>query len=328
MPDDLAQPSDHSTATQSYLQILLLSLLDTGTLTQNELQQIYEALNKLSLFPCLEEQLIITQALQCYVHIDEDVPPTFEEKEDETEFKQLYFNFTRLHKEIKTLKKTAVIKNDRFNIIMNAKLSRQLLSYLDQCWLGKLTDESPCFIDRLDRFFTIGLENTYDLLCSNAQVQHKPLEYLGESCSPKGLSYLFDEKELISIGSLVSFRKIDTQQNQRFLGIVSKIMVDKHQSCYIEFNVSLISSEIHAASFSFRDEDGENLAQKALFYQQKQENQVDKSFLIINSHVLKEQDMIELQLVSDCLWIELLNKKNIGLGYWQFECKEFEDTAA
>ncbi|MCK5871738.1 MAG: hypothetical protein KAG26_02835 [Methylococcales bacterium] len=323
VPDDLDRPSDYSTATQSYLQILLLSLLDTNILTQDELQQIYNALNKLSAFPHLEEQPIITQALQCYIHIDEDTPPTFNEKDDESAFKHLYFNLTRLQKEIKSLQKTALIKNDRFNLFMDAKLSRELLSYLNQCWLGKLTDESPCFIDRLDRLFTIGLENTYHLLCSNAQIQHDPLEYLGESCSPKGLSYRFNETEMLSIGSLISFRKIDSQQNQRFLGIVSRVMTDKPKSYYLEFNVSLISTKIHAASFSFYDESGKNVAQKALFYQQKQEKHADKRFLIINAYVVKEQDVIDLQLFSKCLRIKLSNKKNIGLGYWQFECNEF-----
>ncbi|MCK4493546.1 MAG: hypothetical protein KAU26_05790, partial [Methylococcales bacterium] len=265
----------------------------------------------------------MTQALQCYVHIDEDVPPTFDEKENESTFKQLFFNLTRLHKEIKTLKKTAPEKNDRFNNLTGSKLPCDLLSYLNQCWLGKLTDESPCFIDRLDRLFTIGLENTYRLLCSNAQAQHDPLEYLAQSCSPKGLSYLFNESEMLSIGSLISFRKIGSQQNQRLLGVVSRIMTDKPKSYYLEFNVSLISSNVHAVSFSFQNKEGKKIVQKALFYQQKQEKDDNKSFLIINTYVVKEQAIIDLQLFSKCLQIKLSNKKNIGLSYWQFECKEF-----
>ncbi|MCK5728188.1 MAG: hypothetical protein KAH08_03100 [Methylococcales bacterium] len=325
VPDDLDHPSDSSSVTQSYIQILLLSLLDTATLTQDELQHIYESLNKLSALPQLEEQPIVTQALQCFVHIDEDMPPTFEEKEEESEFKQLYFNLTRLHKETRYLKKTATTGN-RFTINFNAKLSFELLDYLDQCWLGKLADESACFVDRLDRFFSIGLENTYDLLCSNARKQHDPLEYRGESSSPQGLSYLFDNKETLSIGSLISFRKIDSQQNHRLLGVVSKITIDKHRSYYLEFNISLITAEVHAASFSFRDEHDESIAQKALFYQQKQETGEDKRFIIINSYLLKEQDIIELQLVSEHIWIELLNKKSIGFGYWRFECRQFEDA--
>jgi hypothetical protein len=320
VPDNLDYPSDTSTVTRSYVQILLFSLLETETLMQSELHQIYKLLQPLSAFVSVENSLVKQQALQCYLYVDEDSPPTFEEKEEGDNPKRLYLNFTRLYKALKLHIKSAPEKQHRFNV-ESVTLSFHILKHQEDCWRGKVSLETACFADRLDRFFAVGLESSYELQESIATEQHATLEYLGLSVSEKGLSCDFLQTEMIAIGSLVSFRKTSQRQNQRILGIVSRVKRHKQGSYLVEFDILPIATKIYAVSYRI-DNDEEGLHQ-SLFYQGQNDNK-KKWFIIINSYLLKEQDIIELQLLSKHFWVELLDKKNVGLGYWQFECKRVE----
>jgi cyclic-di-GMP-binding protein len=42
--------------------------------------------------------------------------------------------------------------------------------------------------------------------------------------------------------------------------------------------------------------------------------------LIVDSFMLKEGDSIKMQLSQENIYLLLRDKKNVGLGYWQFEC--------
>ena len=325
IPDDLDNPSDVSTAEENYIQILLLSLTDPSGLMQKEVQQVYSFLGKFGHLAYLQKKPVGIQMLQCIVLVDEDAPPEFERTEQTPSSCKLYINFTELYKAMEQRDKMVNEKSVRFNPInipgeKTKKLSHELIDYLEQRWIGTKLHGMPCFVDRLDRIFSIGLETTYELQQSNELPQNQDLEYLAQSSSERVLSCRLEKEGLISTGSLVSFRKLDSPQNQRSLGKVDKITMPKHKSNKLDFEIKLITSKIYAVSYKLENNNDKDLKQKALFYIEKNDNK-EKRFIIVDSYLLKEGDVIELSLSSDIFWVELRNKKNVGLGYWQFECK-------
>jgi hypothetical protein len=206
-------------------------------------------------------------------------------------------------------------------------LPAELVDYLEQRWIGTELHGMPCVEDRLDRIFSIGLESTYDLQHSIIQEQHTEREYLAQSASDKALSCHFNKEGLLSTGSLISFRDIDSLQNQRNLGLVNKIVMSKHSNYTLEFEIKLITASINAIDYQLKNEVDENILQKALFYKETDHN-IEKRFIIVDSYLLKEEDIIQLILSPDKFWIKLFNKRNVGLGYWQFECQRIVESTS
>jgi hypothetical protein len=54
-------------------------------------------------------------------------------------------------------------------------------------------------------------------------------------------------------------------------------------------------------------------------------NNEPKSYFITDTFMLKTGDLIRLFVEHDEFSVILKNKKNIGLGYWQFECTKAPD---
>ncbi|NOQ36853.1 MAG: hypothetical protein GQ569_13325 [Methylococcaceae bacterium] len=332
VPDDLDKPSRTSTAEESYMQVLLLSLTDPSGLMQKEISQLYSFLGKFAYLAHLEKKPVGVQMLQCVVLIDEDAPPEFEHEEKPSDSGKMYINFSDLYKTIGQRDKMVSDAHARFSAISiprgsTEKLPAELIDYLEQRWIGTELHGMACFTDRLDRFFSIGLETTYELQRSATLKQNKELEYLAESSSERALSCRFEKEGIISIGSMISFRKVDAAGNKRSLGVVNKIIMPKQKNDGLDFEIQLIAPQIYAVSYTLMDEDKdqEHEPQKALLYGVKDELN-DKRFIIVDSYSLKEQDVVKLVMPQDEFLILLLNKKNIGLGYWQFECKRVVET--
>lgn len=336
VPDDLDRPSRTSTPEESYIQVLLLSLTDPSGLMQREVQQVYNFLGKFSYLAHLDKKPVGAQMLQCSVLVDEDIAPAFDRSESAThESNKLYINFTDLYKAISQHDNRMVSdKEGRFNAITipkgeSNKLPVELIDYLEQRWLGNELHGMPCFADRLDRYFSIGLETTYELQNAGTSTAASELEYLAESSSERALSCRFRKEGVISIGSLISFRKVDAPQNKRSLGVVSKIIVPKQKNSSLDFEVQVVASLIQAVGYSIPDapkaglEDTNNTL-KALFYQAVD----NKTFIIVDSFLLKEGDVLKLSPPQEEYLINLKDKKNVGLGYWQFECERVVETSA
>jgi hypothetical protein len=332
IPDNLDKPSDVRTITDCYMQILLLSLTEPGGLMQKEVQQVYRFISQFSHLVFLQKKPIGIQMLQCVVLIDEDAPPEFERSEQPPNTGKWYINFSHLYKVMEKRDKMVAKNSDRFNprhrrSDKTEKLPAELVDYLEQRWIGTELHGMPCVEDRLDRIFSIGLESTYDLQHSIIQEQHTEREYLAQSASDKALSCHFNKEGLLSTGSLISFRDIDSLQNQRNLGLVNKIVMSKHSNYTLEFEIKLITASINAIDYQLKNEVDENILQKALFYKETDHN-IEKRFIIVDSYLLKEEDIIQLILSPDKFWIKLFNKKNVGLGYWQFECQRIVESTS
>ena len=112
----------------------------------------------------------------------------------------------------------------------------------------------PCFPDRLDRYFAIGLETSYEILKTATNALPIESEYLAESSSDRALSCRFKKEGLISIGSLVSFRKINAPHNERALGVVSKIIMPKQKNKSLDFELQVIAEHIYNANQKNHDD--------------------------------------------------------------------------
>ncbi len=328
VPDDLDKISATHSVTDTYMQILLLGLTNSAGLRQKEVQQTYDFLDEFSNLAKLVKKPINVQMLQCLVLLDEDSSPSFKHNYKDLESEKLYIDFTQLYKLMDQREKIVSETQERFNTINIAsdtehKLPSELIDYLEQQWIGNELQKTPSFSDRLDRYFTIGLENTYALLQhSNDEknLQHE-LEFFAESSSEYGLSCNKPKDGFLAIGSLISFRKTDAPTNKRDLGVVNKIIIPKKKSAGIEFEVKLLATKIYVITYSLiKHNKAVHKPQNALLFAIKISNE-NQHFIIVNSYLLKTGNVVELNLPKNTFITKLVNKKNIGLGYWQFECE-------
>jgi hypothetical protein len=119
----------------------------------------------------------------------------------------------------------------------------------------------------------------------------------------------------------VSFRKTDVFEHRRSLGIVSKVVVEK-QSGNISIGLQLLARQSWPVTYTQTDVVD---IQKGLFYGIK-EASGEKGYLLTDKFVLKNDDTIRMTLKNDELTIILGNRKNVGLGYWQFECRRLAEN--
>ena len=318
----------------SYKQILLLSLAFPSGLMQKEFQLVYGFIEKISDLVEIEKKPVEDQAIQCVILMDEDLPPSFSSTtagdDKRTESTKSYLNLTKLHKLVKQADKFCSKDEARFSSLEvrrggDLKLSAELFDYLMQRWQGKEPQGTALFSDRLNRYLAIGLDATRELLDPEC-VQPNDLEILTETYSDRALFCGFEKEGVLSIGSLVSFRKTDVPPQQRSLGVVCKIQLPKQDNKLI-FEVTVVAPQAYAVTYQEIDASGDVEPRKALLYGIKEGGE-EKSYIILESFMLKDGDVLRMFLAQENFPIILNGRKNIGLGYWQFECRRIMEKAS
>jgi cyclic-di-GMP-binding protein len=310
-----------STPQECYQQILLLSLVDPAGLMQKEILLVYSFIETIAPLITLKKEPVPDQPVQCIIMIDEDKPPHYVLEADvKTDPGIIYINFTKLYKALDRKKKLISESDARFSsmyVLKNAreKPSAELLDYLKRKWLNAVVQEEPLFKDRLDRYVAIGLASTYDVLVSLDDGSQKDIEFLAQSASDKLLSCEFKKTGVLSVGSLVSFRKTELPPYQRCLGVVDKVVVEKNGKFY--FGMRLLALQIYAVSYMQANAAEHEAPKKGLFYKTKEQ---EEGYLITDTSGLKNDDVIRLSMNNENFPVALKNRKNIGAGYWQFEC--------
>lgn len=324
-------PGKSSSPEDCYRQILLLSLADPTGLMQKELLLVYSFIETLGSLVSLKKEPVNGQQIQCVVLTDEDKAPHCQfEASAKNDSATLYLDFTKLFKAFKQKEKWINAAEARFSS-MHAlknnieKPSAELLDYLEQRWLGIDLQGIPFFSDRSDRYIAVGLESTHELQNALESTGEKDLEFLVQSASDRLLSGIFTKTGVLSVGSLVSFRKADSPQHKRSLGIVNKVIVDK-QSGRINFGMQLLAHQSIAVTYIQLEEAGKDTPQKGLFYNAK-ELEDEKNYIITDSFMLKDSDIIRMFLDNEDFPVVLSSRKNVGLGYWQFECRRVAEKS-
>jgi hypothetical protein len=325
--DETNLPGKTDTAGDSYKQILLLSLADPSGLMQKEVGQIYDFIGKIAHNVQIEDHQLSGQDVQCIILMDEDTGPYFDYTGSQANSSMMYLNLLKLNKVLQQEDKFSSKEEARFSSMhvsrkVSEKLPAGLYEYIRQCWKGVELKGASIFSDRLARYFAIGLDATHSLLNSVETSSDLKLEFLAESFSERELSCEFEKEGVLSIGSMVSFRKTNDQESKRFLGIVKKITMPK-QDGHIVFELIPLTPQSYAVTYLNSDSNSEQY--KALLYGTKT-NAGERSFIIMESFMHKDGDIIRVFMSDNEFSVILGNRKNIGLGYWQFECRQVEES--
>ena len=311
-----------------YRQILLLSLANPHGLMQKEVRQVYRFAEKICALLRFDPHPIKEQIRQCAIPTDEDKPPFWLEPSEETgDGELLYCDLTKLLKTLRQKEKYASDSEARFSSMhllksVGDKLPIELFDYLVQRWEGQKLQGAPYFTDRLSRYFAIGLNAAYDFQ-SALQSSQMDLEYLAETASERALSCQFERHGVLSIGSLISFRKADQPEHKRTLGMVCKIAMNKPDG-KVEFEINVLTPQFFAVEYGPVQPDKDSVTQKALIYGIK-DQEGEKSLLILESFMVKNGDMLRLYMNGEDFPIIVNDRKNVGLGYWQFECRRIAE---
>ncbi len=330
--DQAGMFSKSSSIADSYKQILLLSLAYPSSLMQREFELVYEFIEKVSDLVEVEKKPVADQAAQCVILLDEDLPPSFSSASDDgkdrrTDAVKLYLDLTKLHKVVRQSEKFCSKDEARFSSLdarknQTQKLSAELFDYLMQRWQGLEPQGTAFFTDRLNRYLAIGLDATHEL----QDLTHPPspgLEVLAETHSDRALFCCFDKEGLLSIGSLVSFRKTDAMMHQRTLGVVCKIQLPKQDNKII-FEVTVIAQQSFSVAYQLPEAPFDSERKKALLYGLKV-NGEERSYIILESFMIKDGDVLRMFMGQENFPIILNGRRNVGLGYWLFECRRIMD---
>lgn len=318
-----------STPEDCYRQILLLSLANPTGLMQKEILLVYYFIESIGSLVTIKSEPVDNQAMQCVILTDEDQAPFYQvEVSTLTDSARLYLDLTKLYKAFESKDKLNCTNEGRFSssyvfVKSKAQPSTELLDYLYQRWLGIDLQGSPLFSDRLDRYMTIGLASILDLqnslISQNVMYPNpeKDQEFLVQSESDRLLSCDFKKTGVLSVGSMVSFRKAVKPENHRLIGIVDKLEVTKQKN-KINFGIELLTSHSLSVTYLQLNPSKDDIPQKALFYTSNKP--ADGNYIITDNFILKDEDVIRLFINQENFPIQLKDKKNIGLGYWRFAC--------
>ena len=320
-----------SSPEEAYLQILMLSLSRPTGLMQKEILQVYDFIETLFPFVTLSKQAVPSQQMQFAILTDEDKPPFLRaELHTERDSATLYIDFSKLYKTLEKKDKLISLTQNRFtsiHILKNheEKPSAELLDYLELRWIGVELQKEALFNDRLDRYMSIGMASAHSLQSSNS-TQNKHVgntetdqEILAHSESDRLLFSVFTKPGILSVGNLISFRRADQPAQKRLLAVVNELIVAK-QSGRISFGVNLITTRYHSVYYAMANAAEAAPPNKGLFYS-ADEQFGEASFLVVDNFTLKEGDLIKMDTSMDNIYLVLKDKKNVGLGYWQFECQ-------
>ena len=317
-----------SSPEECYRQILLMHLSRPTGMMQKEIFLVYSFIENLFPFFNFSRTAIESQQMQFITVLDEDKPPHVQiEMHIRRDVAALYIDLTRLIKAIENKDKFASQQQTRFSsmhILKNheEKPTAELIAYLEQRWLGVELQQQAFFGDRLDRYLSIGMasahsyQNQQAVADKNTDIEP---EFLVHSESDRLLFCTFDKPGALTVGNLVSFRKADQPIHKRSLAVVNELIVAK-QSGKISFGLSVLTNHYSAVYYMVTNSSDSDTILKGLFYNADDEV-VEASFLVVDNFMLKEGDVIKMQLNQEKIFLTLKGKTNIGLGYWQFECQ-------
>ncbi|MBK8814858.1 MAG: hypothetical protein IPN42_04805 [Methylococcaceae bacterium] len=317
-----------SSPEECYRRILLLHLSRPTGLMQKEILQVYGFIEVLFPYFNLSPVAIESQQMQFAILTDEDKPPLVQsDLHSKRHSNTLFIDLTRLIKALEKKDKFSSQSQTRFTSIhvlknYEEKPTVELLEYLEQRWLGVELQKGSIFSDRLDRYLSIGLVPAYSFQHSNSsknKESENEQEMLVHSESERLLYCVLEKTGVLSVGNLISFRKADQAAQKRSLGIVNELIVAK-QSGKISFGVSLLTTHYDAVNYLMANGGDAEALGKGLFYNDDEQFE-DASFIIVDNYMLKEGDLIKMQLNQENIYLILKDKKNVGLGYWQFECQ-------
>jgi cyclic-di-GMP-binding protein len=333
----LNQFNNTHTAEECYHQVLLMSLADVTGLMQREIPEVYQFIESIASLISLRATPMMSQKSQCVILTDEDKSPYFQSNIDiKGDSSCLYIDFTRLYKLIEQQKNPSQRTDSTFLNTMlsgmqpqSTKLQIDLLSYLQQRWFGIELQGSALFSDRQDRCITIGLSAIHSTTSSLDKdiTESLPKDtYTAQSASDRLLSTSFNDFGILSVGNLISFKKKDEFESSRSLGIVNKLSV-LNQAGKVLFGVHLLAGYFYTVICKQRPGTTKEVLQKGIYYTTKNRAE-ERNFVITDYFMFEDGDLVYLTMNWEEFPVLMKNRKNIGLGYWQFECQRLAEEVS
>ncbi len=316
-----------------YLQTVLLSLASPSGLMGKEIAHVEKLVQKLSKRAKLKNAPIAGQAEQALLITDEDKAPFFKNQMAEIRLSEknpsavLFVDFSGVYKTLLENTRGGFDNQTRFSAKGGTEegefIAPEVLFYLQQRWSGVAIGNCELFSDRLDRLLAIGLANTHKLLFSD-ELSADNSEHLAQSLSGTLLSVNFYNPGALSIGSLVSLRKINAQKKQRVLAVVNEICMYRTENT-LNIGVRLLTSQCIPAFYRCRDS-AENERHGIALLLKPRQNLGKSLHMIIDTSIFKEGDTLSLTVKQKTFNVVVHNKANVALGYWQFECRQSPPT--
>ena len=319
-----------STPEECYRQILLLSLSQPTGLMQKEIFLVHDFIE--TLFPhfSLSSAPVFGQQMQFVVMADEDKPPFVQlETNTRKDAAALFIDFTKLYKVLEKKDKFVNTSKTRFatqHMLNNhgEKPTAELIEYLELRWSGVDLQKTASFSDRLDLYIALGMGPAHQLqnpdlpqTLGNGGIDNGQ-EILVHTESDRLLFAVFKNTGVLSVGNLISLRKANAPIQKRSLAIVNELIVAK-QVGKISFGLSLLANYYHAVYYSMVDT-ADPSSYRGLFH--SVDDQYDEaSFVVVDNYLLKEGDIIRMPVGQEDIHLVLKERKNVGLGYWQFKCQ-------
>lgn len=316
-----------SSPEECYRQILLLCLSRPTGMMQKEILQVYEFIADLFPFFSLNTEPVESQRYQFVVMMDDDRSPFVQmDLYASKNTLAMYLDLTKLNKALERKDKFINPALTRFASIHlknnEEKPTLELLEYLEQRWLGHDLQQEAIFSDRLDRYIALGIASAHGLQLAVKEKTWSGVEdeqeFLTHSESDRLLSCIYEKTGLLSVGNLISLRRSDQPTANRSLAVINELIVAK-QSGKINFGVNLITKRYTAIYYLMLNASASDTPYKGLFYNDDEEVE-DVSFLIVDNFMLKDGDLVKMQMNEEIIHLVVKSKKNIALGYWQFEC--------
>jgi hypothetical protein len=317
----------------TYKRILLFSLSQPNVLRQKEVMQAYRFSEYFCSFLSISNEVVPGQRSQNIVMIEEDREPFQISTAAYISIKSkvIFLNFTKIAIQIKKKKKATKKNIDRFgtvNLEVSAidKMPLEFIEIIELNWAGFVVNNTAPFSDRLDRSFAIGLALSHKLLSSEKPDLNtdSEIEYISETSSDKTLSLKSNSNDILSVGSLISLKKLEDAYSNRSIGVISRISMATVESS-VDFEVQLLGEYINAAIINIISKDNDESEDIPVLFYIAQNDKNNRSYLILDSFSLKNDDIVRLDLFDKEIMVVLRKRKNIGLGYWRFECRRIKD---
>lgn len=327
----------NSTIADTYKQAIALSTADPFGMYDREILHINHFLSQWVSAIKLEKISPGLIPLGYFVSMDTDKAPSWAnidvDLDEDSDIYQIFMDDI-----IKTmLKETNVTQSNlgryfaatTFPITDNT-FDSDLLKHIQRQWEGIPARQPVTFDSSLHREVAIGLRAICHVMqCTDEQATSSL--FRAEVAAGKSLKCSLDSETQVAIGSLVGYRKVDSENQHFGLGLVSRMSTPNSESATL-FELKNITNRIEAVTIELvvnnqqvDKQDSESLKTVALSFR-KQLDAGERNYLIVESRTFKANDTIIVHDANRSYGAILLKQNNLGLGYVIVEYQSIQEA--
>ncbi len=328
----------NTTIADTYKQIIALSSADPYGMYDREILRINHYLCEWSSSIKLEKIVPGQIPLGYFVSMDNDKAPCWADididLDDESVVYQIYMDdmIKLVHKKAKLMKTNLgrYFAATAFPVIDNC-FDPDLLKHVFRQWDGDPPRQPVKFDNTLHQEVAIGLHAISKEL-QNTDDEEITSVFRADVAAGKSLKCALDSGNQVAIGSLVGFRKLDSDRQKFGLGIVSRMLMPRSED-FTWFELKNITNSVQAVTIELTvdgkkqsDKDvSEDIKAVALIYR-KQNKMGDRNYLIVESRAFKEKDTIIVHEPNRSCHALLIKQTNLGLGYVVIDYQLLEEV--